>query len=107
MNYLIIFFSILPIILLAIYFYKKDVHKEPIKLLEKLFISGIFAGLLVLVIALIYNYLIPNYQNLTSNNFLNMFIYSFLFVSLIIKYLIIIQNMMNFMILFYILSLLL
>ncbi len=83
MNYLIIFISILPIFIIAIYFYKKDVHKEPIKLLQKLFISGILAGLLVIIISLIYNYLIPNYQTITNNHFLNIFIYSFIFVSLI------------------------
>ncbi len=83
MKILILLLSILPIILIAIYFYKKDIHKEPIKLLQKLFISGIIAGLLVIVISLIYNYLIPNYQNITSNKYLNMFIYSFIFVSLI------------------------
>ena len=83
MNLLIILLSILPIILIAIYFYQKDIHKEPIKLLQKLFISGILSGLLVIVISLIYNYLIPNYDSLTSNNYLNMFIYSFIFISLI------------------------
>ena len=83
MNYLIILLSILPIILIAIYFYNKDVHKEPNKLLKKLFISGLIAGLLVIIISLIYNYLIPNYNSLTNNNYLNMFIYSFVFISLI------------------------
>ncbi len=83
MNLLIILLSILPVILIAIYFYQKDIHKEPTKLLRKLFISGIISGILVIVISLIYNYLIPNYASLTSNNYLNMFIYSFIFISLI------------------------
>lgn len=51
--------SILPIILLSIYIYKKDTNKEPKKLLLKLFISGILTAILVILVSVILRFISP------------------------------------------------
>lgn len=51
--------SILPIILLSIYIYKKDTNKEPKKLLLKLFISGIVTAILVILVSVILRFISP------------------------------------------------
>ena len=56
MNYI---YSIIPTLIIAIIIYNLDKHKEPIKILLKLFIGGIIATLLVLIIVLGLNYIIP------------------------------------------------
>ncbi len=82
MNILIIILSILPVILLGIFFYKKDTNKEPIKLLRNLFFSGILSGLLVIVLSYITTSIFPN-LNSNSLNIFDLFIYSFIITSLI------------------------
>ena len=51
--------SILPIILLSMYIYKKDTNKEPKKLLLKLFISGILTAILVILVSVILRFISP------------------------------------------------
>lgn len=83
MNYLIIALSILPIILIAIYYYKKDTLKEPKKLLRKLFFSGMLSGVLVIIISYITILFFPTYASIENANMFKIFIYSFVFVALI------------------------
>ncbi len=83
MNYLIITLSILPIVLIAIYYYKKDTLKEPKKLLRKLFFSGMLSGVLVIIISYITILFFPTYASIENANMFKIFIYSFIFVALI------------------------
>ena len=83
MNYLIITLSILPIVLIAIYYYKKDTLKEPKKLLRKLFFSGMLSGVLVIIISYITILFFPTYASIENANMFKIFIYSFVFVALI------------------------
>lgn len=83
MNNLIIALSILPIVLIAIYYYKKDTLKEPKKLLRKLFFSGMLSGVLVIIISYITILFFPTYASIENANMFKIFIYSFVFVALI------------------------
>ena len=74
MNYLIIALSILPIILIAIYYYKKDTLKEPKKLLRKLFFSGMLSGVLVIIISYITILFFPTYASIENANMFKIFI---------------------------------
>lgn len=83
MNYLIIIISLLPIFLLALYFYKKDTIKEPKKLLKKLFYSGFLSALLVILFSIINLIFFPSFNNVENTSIGKIFIYTFIFVSLI------------------------
>ena len=83
MNYLIIILSILPVVLIGIFYYKRDTQKEPTKLLRNLFLSGIASGLLVGFTSLITLTLFPNFKDTTSLSVFNLFIYTFFAVALI------------------------
>lgn len=82
MNYLIIILSILPILLLIMYFYKKDTLKEPKKLLRNLFFSGILSTILVTIISVINLIIFPNFFVLENANLITIMIYAFIFVAL-------------------------
>ncbi len=58
--------SILPVLVLIIYIYNKDKNKEPIKLLRKIFIGGIFSFVPILICEGIFSsfFDIYNYKNL-------------------------------------------
>lgn len=77
--------SILPVILLAHYIYKKDRNKEPTKLLTKLFISGILSPFLTVILTLILSIFFPIILtgNPTELNLLNLIFYVFIGVALI------------------------
>ena len=83
MNLLLIFLAVLPIILISMYFYKKDTLKESKKLLQKLFFSGFLATILVIVISVIVIIIIPEFANIENASLLKIFVYSFIFVALI------------------------
>ena len=83
MKYLIIILSILPIVLIGIFYYKRDTLKEPTKLLRKLFLSGIASGLLVGFTSLIIITLFPSFKDTANLSVFNLFIYTFLAVALI------------------------
>ena len=85
MEKLILFIiSILPILLLGIYIYKKDQNKEPSKLLAKLFFGGVLSGFLVMLISII-TQLFFNTQPINSFefNWLDLIIYSYIKIALI------------------------
>lgn len=83
MNYLIIIISLLPIFLIALYFYKKDTLKEPKQLLKKLFFSGFLSALLVILISFINLIFFPDFNSVENASIKKIFIYTFIFISLI------------------------
>lgn len=76
--------SIIPVIIIGYNFYKKDTVKEPKKLLRNLFISGIFSGLIVVVISIFGLLFFPNLTNLDNiNNLFILIFYSYIFIALV------------------------
>ena len=51
--------SVLPVILLGLYIYKKDKNKEPTRLLIKLFVGGVLSCFLTLFITEVITVFIP------------------------------------------------
>ena len=51
--------SILPVLLVGIYIYKKDRNKEPKKLLTNLFIAGVSSSFIAIVISSVLEKLFP------------------------------------------------
>jgi len=80
---ILLILSILPVILIGYYYYKKDTRKEPKKLLRNLFLSGILSGVIVIVVSLIGLICFPMFLETDKLNLLGIFIYSFIFVSMI------------------------
>ena len=82
MNYieLLIFLAVLPVVLLCIYVYKKDKHKEPLSLLMKLFAFGILVSIPVVIVEMIVEGM---FKNIGINNFYILFFHTFLTVGLI------------------------
>ena len=80
MVFLLIFISVLPVILLAIYIYNKDISKESKTLLLGLFSSGILAIIFSTIINILILLLLPDYY-LTDNyedfNFISLFLILF------------------------------
>ena len=76
--------SIVPTILIGYLFYKRDTIKEPKRLLNKLFISGIFSGIIVIFISIIGLILFPAFSDVTKiDNFFILLLYSYIFIALI------------------------
>lgn len=74
--------AILPVILLGIYIYKKDRHKEPTYLLVKLFFAGIVSCFLVLALTDILVILLPFLKNdVQTMNFIEFCIYVFISIA--------------------------
>lgn len=83
-TYLLLFLSIFPTVILGVYVYKKDkVEKEPISLLIKLFILGIFSTLITLFISSSTNFIIPPLEDPTAANIVTLLIDAFIKVALI------------------------
>ena len=61
MMLILLFISVIPVILLGIYIYKKDSVKEPKSLLLGLFSSGFLAAFLVLIINVLTALVIPDF----------------------------------------------
>ena len=86
MKVLLLFISIIPVILLGLYIYKKDNVKEPISLLTFLFFSGFLSSFLVIIVNIFLILIIPDFyisDNYTKFNFWQLFILLFLEVALI------------------------
>ena len=76
--------SIIPIILIGYYFYKKDTIKEPKILLSKLLLFGILSAFFVIIISIIGITFFPNLTDIEKiNNFFILLFYSFIFVAFI------------------------
>ncbi len=80
----LLFLSIVPVILLGSYVYFKDKDKEPKKLLFKLFIGGILAAILTIVLNIFIRNMFPFFkQEYTVYNSIQLFLYTFLIVGLV------------------------
>lgn len=76
--------SVLPVILIGQFVYKKDKNKEPIKLLIKLFLGGIASCFLVLFISYILGLIFPIFNKNAENlNSIELIIYIFIDVALV------------------------
>ena len=83
-NLILLFLSIVPIILLGSYVYFKDKDKEPNKLLLKLFIGGILAAALTIVLNIFIRNIFPFFkQDYTVYNQMQLFLYTFIIVGLV------------------------
>ena len=77
-SYLII--AVLPVILLCLYIYKKDVDKEPKVLLRKVFVGGMISIIPILILELAVDKVIST-DNI--DNLINLFVATFVGVALI------------------------
>ena len=83
MDTLLLIVAILPVIVLGIYIYKRDKHKEPTNLLARLFLSGIISCFLVLVISLLLTQIFPFLnKGYNTMNFIEFILYTFIFIAL-------------------------
>ena len=83
MNYLAIILAILPILLVGILYYLRDTLKEPKKVLGSMFCFGLISALLVIAISFISLLIFPSYLDVENASYLKIFIYSFIFTSLV------------------------
>lgn len=84
MGRLLLLISVIPVILILYFVYKKDRNKEPAPLLAKLFIFGILSCILVLIIGSILSIFVPLFNEETNNlNLVELLLYVFVFVALI------------------------
>lgn len=80
----LLFVSILPVIILALYIYYEDSDKEPIGLLIKLFFGGVGAVFLSFIISFFLSILFPNFMlNEVYFGYLKLFFHVFLGVALV------------------------
>lgn len=76
--------AILPIIILGLYIYNKDIEKEPKLLLFKLFGSGVLSSIFVFLLSYVISEVFISFDiDLNKIDYFNYFIYSFIFVALI------------------------
>ena len=76
--------SILPVIIIGLYMYKKDNQKEPILLLLKLFIGGIGSCFLVIIISKILGLILPIFSaSISELNGFDLIIHVFICVALV------------------------
>ena len=81
---LLLILSILPAIILGKMIYNYDkVEKEPIKLLFKLFFSGIGAVILTIILSIVIFILFPSMENTENLNLITLILHCFIFVSLV------------------------
>ncbi|MBQ8535082.1 MAG: PrsW family intramembrane metalloprotease [Bacilli bacterium] len=81
---LLLFFAVLPVVLILAFVYKKDKDKEPLMLLLSFFFKGIFSCFLVLTISEILGAFLP-FMNKEVNmmTFTEVFLYAFVGVALV------------------------
>ena len=81
MNYL---YSIVPVLLIVIFIYNLDKHKEPLKLLIQLFIGGVISTFLVLLITIVLKLLFRDLTIIDGNiSNIKLFINIFLTIGLV------------------------
>ena len=84
MNEILLVIAILPVILLGMYIYKKDKHKEPKSLLAKLFVSGILSCFIVIIVSTIAAIFFPFInKSHTLMSFIEFCLYIFVFIALL------------------------
>ena len=81
---ILLIISVLPIIIIGKYIYNKDKEKEPTNLLAKLFIYGLLATILVIIISIILEFIFPFLSNNTEKlNTIELMIKVFIEIALI------------------------
>lgn len=80
---ILLFVALLPVVLICIYVYKKDRAKEPIKLLIRLFLSGILSAFMVIIITGILSPFIPFFTLGDGAGFIEVLLHTFLGVAVI------------------------
>ncbi len=83
---LLLLISILPVVLLGIYVYKKDSEKEPLSLIVGLFVSGFLSALLVIVIDIVIGFINPQFFDVLEGkniSFLKLFFTIFFEIALV------------------------
>lgn len=81
---MLLFFSILPVLVLAFYIYNKDKDKEPIGLLVKLFFGGVGSLFITLIISLFLGLFFPNILSDTAKlSFVELIFHVFFGVALV------------------------
>ena len=80
---LLLFMTVIPVILILVYIYQKDKHKEPIFLLIQLFGLGILSCLMVLSISQFIGDIVPFMNSENRKTFLDVFLYAFIGVALV------------------------
>ncbi len=83
---LLIFISLVPVVALGLYIYKRDSVKEPKSLLTGLFFSGLFAAFLVIVINIFMILFLPEFylsDNYARFGLLRLFLLIFVEVALV------------------------
>lgn len=81
---LLLFFTVLPIILILVFVYNKDKNKEPIKLLLQLFGLGILSCFMVLLLSDVLALFLPFMDmKLSEMNFINTLLYAFIGVAFV------------------------
>lgn len=86
MMFILLFISIIPVVLLGLYIYKKDNVKEPKSLLLGLFSSGFLASFLVIIINVLMALLTPEFyisDNYNKFNFAMLFFLIFIEIALV------------------------
>jgi len=79
-----LFISFLPVFLVGMYIYKHDKNKEPMKMLVKLFASGVLSCFLVLFISLIMGAIFPIFNaDVETLNLFELAIYVFVGIALV------------------------
>ena len=76
----ILLIAILPVVVLCLYVYNKDLDKEPKQILKKLFVGGMLSVIPIVVLELIINYFLPTEDN---SNLVTLFIATLVGVGLI------------------------
>ena len=83
-EFMLLFFSILPVLVLALYIYNKDKDKEPIGLLVKLFFGGVGSLFITLIISLFLGLFFPNILSDTAKlSFVELIFHVFFGVALV------------------------
>lgn len=81
---LLLIISLLPVILIGSFIYKKDKNKEPARLLAKLFIAGVASTIIVLILSGLSELIIPSFgKELEYQNSIERFLYAFVGIALI------------------------
>lgn len=79
----LLIYSLLPVLLIAIYIYNKDKNKEPKEIIKKLLIGGVFSVIIVVIVTSILGNSIDIYAKEYNNlNNLELVIYCYIVVAL-------------------------
>ncbi len=82
MKIILFVLAVIPVLILGLYIYNKDVEKEPKLLLFKLFCCGIISSLFVFLFSYLLFEFFPHFRiNFYEFSFIKYFIYSFFLVS--------------------------